>query len=145
MNILRDGGAMLRAYAAATIMISFISSCTPEKKSKFLGPDYPSDYLIAIHDSFEQFHQDFHHYPKVWYDIWTNCSDNEKQAGCSQLLRGPVNERTILKPTGPDAVVSRYTYVLVTSGRDHYRIEVRDSKGKALFYSDEKHIAVPIE
>ena len=132
-------------YIVTLIAVAVSPGSTPAKQSKFLGPDYPSDYLIGIHDTFQWFHNRYHHYPKAWYDTWVNCSDNDRQGGCSELLRGPLNERTILKPTGPGHVLSRYTYVLVSSGRDHYRIEVRDRSGKALFYSDEKHVVVPIK
>ncbi len=110
-----------------------------------LGADHPYAYVSGIRGAFEQFHDRFHHYPKVWYDIWVNCSDNQNQAGCSSILRGPKRERKTFTPVGPDAKRSRYSYVIVSSGPMTYRIEVRDTKGKALFYSDEKHILVPMK
>lgn len=130
-------------FAFAIIMSC--SSIGLSKPSILLGADYPYAYLSGIREAFEQFHERYHHYPKTWDDVWANCSDNPKLDGCDAILREPESRRRVLAPLTPDGKPSRYVYVIVSSGRTTYRIDVRDRNGTARFYSDDKHVAVPLK
>ena len=117
-------------------MIAFSNTATSTHVVHPPNPNDPESYLPLFHEVFEDFHQRYHHYPKYWEDTEVNCSDNRRLPGCGVLLMTRLRK---VNPHTPEGPPSRYTYVIVSSGRNNYRIEVRDRDGKALFYSDQNH------